>query len=171
MHNLDGRIAIEWTNVSETNPGDFPVEGYTVFQGESVIGPWKRLSNYDVDNGTGIIFDQDFDLNDGVVLDKPQKFGSDNGIKHFFSTDQDAINGGTLSNVTNYFFRVEAYSYNPNETPKTLTSATVIRGTPQQPNAETVLPTQYFDTLASVHPTGISQGTVTPLVASWSVLF
>ncbi|UCD63447.1 MAG: hypothetical protein JSW34_11970 [Candidatus Zixiibacteriota bacterium] len=163
VHQLPGQISLEWTRISETSPGDFDFEGYTVFQGPSAAGPWKRIANYDLNNGVGIIFDDEFDLDDGVVVNVPVKFGSDNGVARYFGTNLDFVDGGTLSNVTDYYYKVEAYSYDPAATPKTLTSATVVRATPQGELAGTDYSAE-FGTVIEVTHTGPSDGVVTPFV-------
>lgn len=134
---LDGKISLRWTDTSEVDPGDYPFEGYTIYQGESPSGPWKRIANYDVVNGYAQILDEVLDPLTGVLETRGVKFGSDNGLKRFFIVEQDYLLGGELKNATEYYFRVEAYSFNPFATPKTLTSAnrTPISVTPQAPPA------------------------------------
>ncbi|MFQ5500252.1 MAG: hypothetical protein ACE5FH_11340, partial [Candidatus Zixiibacteriota bacterium] len=163
-------VSLSWTNASETNPGDFPFQGYTVLQGPTASGPWKRLANFDVNDDVGIIFDEAFSLADGVVIEQPVKFGSDNEISRTYGTSVDALNGGSLSNMTDYFFRVEAYSYDKDQTPKTLTSATVVKATPQQEEAGTEWNNDFGDVLASTNSTGTSDGTVGPVVIDPRVL-
>lgn len=164
VSNLPNQVVLNWTNNSETNNGDFPFEGYTVFQGESPSGPWKRIQNYDLNNAVGIIFDDEFDLDDGVVVNKPVKFGNDGGLGRSLSITEDFINGGGLNNATDYFYRVEAYSYDPVQTPKTLTSATTVIATPQGPTAGNEPAFAFGDTLV-VDTTGkTSDGSVVPMV-------
>ncbi len=167
--NLNGEITLSWNSLSEDNHGDFAFEGYTVFQGESPSGPWTRLANYDLNNAVGIIFDEQFDLTDGVVVVKPVKFGSDGGIQRFYTTTEDAINGGALNNVTQYFYKVEAYSYDPASTPKTLTSAAFVTTTPQGPIAGENYTQAVGDILTNVHA-GASDGAVEPVVVDPSAL-
>ncbi|RME31897.1 MAG: hypothetical protein D6800_00365, partial [Candidatus Zixiibacteriota bacterium] len=164
-HHMADAISIEWTNKSEINHGDYPFQGYTLYQGESPSGPWKRLANWDVDDGVGVIFDRDFDIENGVVIEKPLKFGSDNGLQRYFGATQDFINGGKLNNATEYYYKVEAYSYDGTKVPKTQTSATVVTVTPQQPQAGTEIDFTFGDTLATTH-NGPSDGTAVPFVLS-----
>ena len=167
-HALDGRIALEWTDTSYADPGDYDFEGYTIFQGESPSGPWTRLDNYDLVNNVLVVQELDFDQNAGVAVVRPTKFGTDAGVRMFFSTNEDALNGGTLSNFTPYFFRVEAYSFTEIFDPDTglktgersLTSASNVTVIPQGPVAGDVLPVSYGEELMVSHPFGISQGTI-----------
>lgn len=160
---LDDKLSMIWTDTSEVSPGDYAFEGYTVYQGESPSGPWTRIANFDVINGTANILDDVLDPLTGVLEARGVKFGSDNGIRHHFIVDQDYINGGPLYNVTGYYLKVEAYSFDDAATPKTLTSATIVSGTPQSPIAGTEYAFDFDDTLAISH-TGPSDGSATAYV-------
>ncbi|MEA1979562.1 MAG: hypothetical protein U9N54_01120 [candidate division Zixibacteria bacterium] len=165
-HVIDGQASFEWTDYSEDNPGDYVFEGYSVFQGESAAGPWKLIANYDVANGVALILDEVVDPASGALEQKAVKFGSDNGIQRFFGTNHDYISGSTLNNITKYFYKVEAYSYNsdPQAVPKTMTSATSFTLTPSGASAGTDYDKAYGDTLAVTHTSGISDGNVYPFV-------
>ena len=167
----DETVGLSWTNASELNPGNFPFEGYTVLQGPTSSGPWSRIPNgtWDISNGIAVIYDEEFDVANCGVLNKPLKFGSDPGIRRWFTADFDNINGGALNNATEYFFRVEAYSYDPAETPKTLTSATIVKVVPQEPLASTTLPLDIDNVIPTVH-SGISDGSVLPQVIDPNML-
>jgi hypothetical protein len=161
----DEIVGLSWNNLSETNHGDFAFEGYTVLQSLSSSGPWSKIPNatWDLSNGIAVIYDEEFDIANCGVLNKPLKFGSDVGVRRWFTADIDFINGGSLNNASEYFFRVEAYSYDPSQTPKTLTSATVIKVIPQKPLAETKLPLKVDNVISTTH-VGISDGSVLPQV-------
>ncbi len=162
--NLKNEVVLRWTDLSELNPGDLPFQGYTVYQGESVTGPWKRVATYDLNDGASILFDDVFDPIDGVLLSKPVQFGSDAGVKRYFSTTEDAIEGGKLHNASEYYFRVEAYSYDPSFTPRMLAASAVVRAVPQGPTAGTEIPNTYGDVLTVEHSTGVSDGIISPIV-------
>ncbi|HEX2897018.1 MAG TPA: hypothetical protein VHP63_03100 [candidate division Zixibacteria bacterium] len=163
-YQFDGEVVLEWTDTSEVSPGDYPFQGYTVFQGGSSTGPWTKIGNFDIDDGVAIILDEVLDPLTGVLEQRAVRFGSDNGIRRFFGTSLDALNGGPLNNHTDYFYRVEAYSYNsdPQASPKTLNSATNIKITPQEPTAGTQLSFDFADTIPVTHVSGISDGAVIP---------
>lgn len=162
LYELENEIGLVWNDTSEVDPGDYPFQGYSIFQGESATGPWTRIGNFDIDDGAAIIIDEVLDPLTGVIEQRAVKFGSDNAIVRYFNIRDDAINGVKLSNNTPYFFRVEAYSYNSNPlaTPKTLTSATVVSGTPQAPIVGTNLPSAFEDEIVAAHTTGVSDGSV-----------
>lgn len=169
LREFENEIVLYWDTDSEDDPGDFVFEGYTIYQGESPTGPWKRLTTFDLNNGLASIFDDQFDLNQGVVLNVPVQFGVDGGIQRQISITDDAIGGGRLNNVTDYFFRVEAYSFDPTETPKVLTASTVVTATPQEPVAETDFPLSYGEVPLVTH-IGQSDGVVSPLVVDPTAL-
>ncbi len=175
---LSNEVVLSWGPESEMNNGTYPFQGYTVYQGESPTGPWKRLRTTDVNDGNAIVFDDEFDLESGLVVSKPVQLGNDGGINRKMSITQDALKGGRLNNITDYWFRVEAYTLDPTQTPKTLTASTVVGVTPQGTRAGTIVNSSGNDSLAVTH-TGPSDGSVTPIVVdpvaltgdSYSVVF
>ena len=163
---LNGMVTIKWNDTSEVDPGDYPYQGYTVFQGESSTGPWTLVSNYDIDDGTAIILDEVLDPLTGVLEQRAVRFGSDNGVKRYYASTEDVIRSLPISNNTPYYYKVEAYSYNsdPLASPKTLSSAAVIRVTPQSPIAGTKYGSDFADTLAVTRVAGGSDGSVVPFI-------
>ncbi|MBI5868822.1 MAG: hypothetical protein HZB43_11150 [candidate division Zixibacteria bacterium] len=166
---LNGQVVLEWGNVSELTPGDFPFQGYNVWQ--SADGShWKLIATYDVADGAAIIFDNVFDVETGVVINRPVQFGSDIGVRRYYVANEDKILGGPLRNLTDYFYAVTAYSYDASATPKTLEnpqSATKTMLTPQRPVANTDYGSLPFDTLPVTHTssgTSMSDGNTVAFV-------
>lgn len=155
-------VILSWGLESELNPGDFPFQGYNVWQSQDG-NTWRRIATFDVIDGAAVIFDDQFDLESGVVVNKPVQFGTDSGIKRYYSTKEDKIRGGPLRNVSAYFYAVTAYSYDPNATPKTLEnpqSETRIRVIPQRPVPENTFPTTSAERLPDARTAGGSDGHV-----------
>jgi hypothetical protein len=126
-----------WDAASRLNyhePG-YAFEGYNVYQGETVAGPWKLIATYDEVNAIRVIYDEIFDLTTGQIIPQfPVAFGSDAGVAFCHTVTQDAIRGGHLNDATDYFFAVTAYSFNPSGQPKVLeTSQVPLRVMPQRP--------------------------------------
>jgi len=117
----------------------YAFEGYNVYQGETVAGPWKLLATYDEVDAIRVVFDEVFDLTTGQTLPQyPTAFGSDQGIQFTHTITQDAVRGGTLRDGTEYYFAVTAYSYSATERPKILETPQVpVRATPQRAAAGT----------------------------------
>ncbi len=167
----NARIVLSWTDTSEVDPGTYPFEGYGIFQGPTAAGPWTQITNYDIANSVEDIFDEVFDDATGVLEIRLVKNGENLGIKRFAVIDQDVIRGGPLRNSTTYYYRVEAYSYNPDaEVGKTQTSATVVSATPQGPIAGNEFSVFSGDTLEVEHPAGVSGGIVLPIVVDRAAL-
>ncbi len=161
----DGSIILHWDDRSELDHGDYAFQGYNVYQGKSVAGPWKRVATYDINDGNGIIFDLEFVVSDGAVVDHPVQFGSDSGIRRFIELTQDAWKGGPLHNVYDYYWAVTAYSYDPEKTPKTLENAPeAITAAPQKPAGGYVYPLDYAEVIEVTHPVGSSDGIIRPTV-------
>ncbi|MCK4461847.1 MAG: hypothetical protein KAW46_08570, partial [candidate division Zixibacteria bacterium] len=132
--NLDNEVVLTWSDNSEVNHGDFPFEGYALFQGTSSNGPWTdTLMWSDVRNGMGAIIDYRFSNEAGVDLPYVAKPGTDEGLQRYFSTTRDVTGGGDLINYTEYYFRVEAYTVDTLQPPgnRTLTSARGVTVMPQ----------------------------------------
>ena len=142
---FDEGIKLIWGTESEETPGDYAFEGYNVYQSISVssAGPWKLIATYDLINGIQMIEDEELDLDYGVPIVKPVQFGKDTGIKRFIEITQDPLTGEPIVNGKPYYFRVGAYSYNPEPPeglPKTLESqSSIITVIPQEPVAGTVV--------------------------------
>ena len=144
----------------------FTFEGYNVYQHEteSGAGAVKRIATYDLNNGLTEIKDDVFDTELGEVISRTVQYGSDSGIKRNLLITQDQLGGGVpLKTNRRYYFSVSAYGYNEYGIPKTLESATnIFTVQPQVPNgwAATDSTAAYGSSVASVHSTGGSDGTI-----------
>jgi len=132
-----GTVSLCWDAASRLNydqPG-YAFEGYNVYQGETVAGPWTLLATYDEVNQIRVIYDEIFDLTTGQTIPfYPTAFGSDAGVRFCHTVTQDAVRGGRLNDATEYYFAVTAYSYNPVGKPKVLeTAQAAVRVMPQRP--------------------------------------
>ncbi len=164
---LNKEIVLSWTDTSETDPGDFPFEGYTVYQGASGSGPWTEIATYAV-QGVAIL-DYQLDPISGQLETRVVKNNSPLKVRRYVGIDRDYIKGGDLDNGTTYYFRVEAYSYDGTKTPKMLQSITGVTAIPQSPPADIDLPVGYGDSLATTH-VGASDGSVSPFVMNPNAL-
>jgi hypothetical protein len=109
----EGLVRLCWDANSRLNynePG-YGFEGYNVYQGASVDGPWTLLGTFDEVNNIKVVRDTVFDINTGqIITDYPVAFGGDNGVAFCYETTQDAVRGLSLHEGTEYFFAVTAYS-------------------------------------------------------------
>src|SRR5690606_23392248 len=97
---LDGAISFTWGDTSEVHydePG-YAFEGYNVYQLASPDPSAQRalIATFDVNNGVGIVFDDQFDPESGVVVNRPVQFGADTGVSRRITVREDFINGGGL---------------------------------------------------------------------------
>lgn len=148
----DGEVLLKWDNGSESyNQPPYLWEGYNVYQGASIAGPWKRLATYDRVNGTTTVLDIECDPESPVPLPKVKAFGTDAGVRYSIDIDQDAVRGGPLHSASNYFFAVTSYSVGTGEFQQVLESPFVpIAVVPQTPPAGV--------DLASADVTDVAQG-------------
>ncbi|MEZ5360670.1 MAG: hypothetical protein R3F48_17790 [Candidatus Zixiibacteriota bacterium] len=166
INQLDQTIVLNWTDTSEVDHGTYDFQGYTIYQGESSTGPWTRIANYDVVDGVALILDDVYNVDVGSLENVVVKKGSDNGLTHYYIIDEDKLLGGDLNNVSEYYFRVEAYSYDANALPKTLTSAnkTPIAVRPRGPLAGFSSMYDVADTLFATHSEGTGDGSAFALI-------
>mgnify|MGYP001606574033 CR=1 FL=1 len=131
-----GTVTLCWDAASRFNytQAGYTFEGYNVYQGETVAGPWRLIATHDEVNAVRVIFDEVFDVTTGQLIPQfPVAYGSDAGVSYCHTVTQDAIRGGKLNDASEYFFAVTAYSYGPTERPKVLENAqAVVRVMPQR---------------------------------------
>jgi hypothetical protein len=163
-----GAVSLWWTDTSEVDPGSYPFEGYTVWQGESSTGPWHQVDNFDIFNTLEDVFDEKFDPVSGVPEIRLVKNGTNLGIKRHIVIDEDVIIGGPLRDVTTYYFKVDAYAVSLDAALglRTLTSSTTMSATPQRPVADIEFPTYGGEMLEVSHAAGPSTGAVTVSVVN-----
>ena len=130
-------VRLCWDRAALTNytQAGYSFEGYNVYQGATISGPWTRVATYDIPDQVRVIFDEVFDVTTGQLIPLfPVAFGSDVGLQFCTTLTQDAIRGGSLKIGTPYYFAVTAYAYGPDQKPTVLETAqqpiTVI---PQRP--------------------------------------
>ncbi len=134
--NLENEVILAWGTASEDDPGEYPFEGYAIFQGESPGGPWDdTLAWFDITNGMGAVPDVRFDPLLAENVRYVAKPGSDAGLEHIYYTTLDKLTGSKLVNYREYYYKVEAYSADTMRASgeHTLTSATIVTAMPQPP--------------------------------------
>jgi hypothetical protein len=138
----DGEVFIRWDTGSENyNQPPYVWEGYNVYQGASIAGPWTRVATYDRDTG-GIttVLDVECDPDSPVPLQKVKAFGTDAGVRYSIELNSDRVRGGPLNSATAYFYAVTAYAVGIGEFQQVLESPIIpIRVVPQTPPAGTDL--------------------------------
>ena len=120
----NGGVKLTWDVSSETyNQPPYGWEGYVVYQGASIAGPWTRLGTFDRINGITIVLDNDFNEEQGLILPTGKAFGTDAGVQYSLDVTADAVRGGPLHNGTTYYYSVDAYAVGLGQTPQVLESA------------------------------------------------
>ena len=110
-----GQVTLDWDTSAETSslePG-YAFEGYRVYQGATIAGPWRLVAVYDSTNGTRQVFDKAFsDASCEIIPLSDLAHGTDFGVRHQHITTQDFVRGTTLKDGTTYYFAVTAYETN-----------------------------------------------------------
>ena len=133
----DGEVFIHWDTGSEAyNQSPYLWEGYNVYQGASVAGPWTRLATYDRQDNIGFVKDVECDPESPVPLEKVKAFGTDSGVRYSLDETQDGVRGGPLHSGTTYFYAVTSYSVGVGQFQQVLESPFVpVAVVPQTPPA------------------------------------
>jgi hypothetical protein len=103
--------AVGDVQISEELDEEYHHEGYNLYQGESIVGPWRKIFTWDVENDIALIYADVFDVNQGGQQRIITQAGSNSGLAHHIRLTQDAIRGGPLRNYNDYFYALTAYSY------------------------------------------------------------
>ncbi len=160
----NNRVSLHWTDTSEVFPGTYPFEGYTLWQSDSSTGPWTYIDNYDIVNTIQDIYDEVPDPLTGGLEYRLVKRGKNVGLIHDVVLKEDYVLGGPLRNLKTYWYKMDAYSYNPAATvAKTLTAQSIFNAVPQSPVAGTAYEYNFADTVDVTH-IGSSDGAVYPFV-------
>jgi len=122
-----GGVLLTWDNHAEQyNQTGYDFEGYVVYQGASVAGPWTRVATFDKNDGVLTVLDEQFDNDACVPLQKVAALGKDKGIEYSYLASTDAIGGGPLHDGTAYFYTVRSYSVASTVIPHVLESADTV---------------------------------------------
>ncbi|MEW5702631.1 MAG: hypothetical protein AB1792_10420 [Candidatus Zixiibacteriota bacterium] len=118
---LANRVELIWGQEAEGDVQEsgvlgqrFVMEGYNVYQGTSIAGPWKKIATFDLEDGITRIYRDEFDAQIGATQRVLVQSGSDNGLRNNLTIPSDYIAGGGLVNHRPYYFAVTAYSYDEN---------------------------------------------------------
>lgn len=161
---LNNKVVLSWEDNSEKvenyTCAGFNFEGYNVYQGASVNGPWTKVATFDEINGYQILFSGVQDEITGGVIKLPVQEGSDSGIEHYIEIDYDYINNRRLINNRMYYYTVTSYIYDPNpsSTFAVLESPfKPLRVVPGNLGVGTTFENTYTDTLQVTHSSGSAQ--------------
>ncbi len=130
-----GVVNLAWdrSGESDVQPPGYTFEGYNVYQGSTIAGPWRFITAFDAQNGIrevdGLRFD---DSNCEILPLAPLARGTDFGLGSSYSTSQDFVNGTSVKDGSDYYYAVTAYAVNPSAVPavrvlESSLKATVVR--------------------------------------------
>ncbi len=132
----DGYVNLIWgteadgdVQINEDLGQEFHHEGFNVYQGASVAGPWYKIGIFDEVNehtyidtvagdtitaDIGLIYMDVFSAAAGGMVRVIIQQGTNSGLQHNLVIDTDAILGGSLVNYRQYYFAVTAYNFEVN---------------------------------------------------------
>jgi hypothetical protein len=121
VREFDKAIELDWTDISEDYVSiiedlnqEYRFQGYNVYQGSSIGGPWTKIRTFDVDDTLSVIYDDLFDPATGAYQRVVVQQGANTGLEYHVRIENDAIRGGELVNNKEYFFAVTAYALDVN---------------------------------------------------------
>lgn len=132
---LSNGVRLTWDVSSESyNVPPYLWEGYVVYQGASIAGPWTRIATFDRIDHITVVLDSTFNEEQGLILPTGTAFGTDAGTQYSVDLTNDVVRGGPLHVGTAYYYSVNAYSVGIGQDPQVLESAfNPIRVVPQTP--------------------------------------
>lgn len=133
----DGEVVLRWDTGSEAYAqSPYVWEGYNVYQGASIAGPFTRIATFDRVNTVTTKLDIECDPNSPVPLPKVKAFGTNSGVQYVIELDEDVIRGNPLHSGTTYYYAVTSYATTDSTLPHVLESPfNVIAVVPQTPPA------------------------------------
>ena len=123
---FDDKIVLNWgidsqllQKIEQEIHGGYVFEGYTVYQLPSLDARLsddgvKRLATFDRVDGVKSIYGYFYSPKYRRVIYAPLQYGSDSGIKHYFTVSWDSVNNRPLYRGSTYYFAITAYNYNKN---------------------------------------------------------
>ncbi|HEY9166114.1 MAG TPA: T9SS type A sorting domain-containing protein [Candidatus Kryptonia bacterium] len=178
---LNDTVLLNWAtdeeniNSIETSASSgFTFEGYNVYQLPNASAKptdGVRIATFDLKDGVTTVLDNAIDATTGVVITKPDEFGTDSGIQRFVSISADALRGDApLVNGQVYYYAITSYSVD-------LDPSAPLHALESAPSYKTVIPhgtnpgQRYGtpgDTVKVTH-VGPSNGSVTPVIVDPTV--
>ncbi len=172
---IPGEVTLAWDDTSQVDHGTYPFMGYTVWQcpdgsGQDCI----ELATYDpIDTiFTQAIVDTIIDPYSGILIPQVQRALSNDGLKLYYSTSQDAFTGLPIRDIQKYYFEVSAFTFADHDSLGALIPYgdrfkerfTQVSVTPQEYMPGVEVAGNYDDTLATTHTAGVSDVEVYPVI-------
>jgi hypothetical protein len=110
-----GQVSLTWDTAALTAPLEpgYKIEGYNVYQGSTIAGPWELVAVYDSVNTIKEVFDKKFiDGSCEFAASAAVAHGTDIGLRDYHVTTQDFVGGTSLKDATTYYFAVTSYAVN-----------------------------------------------------------
>jgi hypothetical protein len=162
---LDQEVVLNWNEsyaaLEAFDQRGYKFQGYKVYQGASLTGPYQQIAIYDLADGLQNIYDTQFDPETGLLVDKPVVIASDAGVQRFIAIKTDAIfnSNQSLSNYRDYYFAVTSYVVNLDAVPKVIESPiAAFRVSPSVPDYGVVVTTKTGSEVDFQHPKGTGDG-------------
>jgi hypothetical protein len=96
---MDGELMLSWDEAATSHDEEgYLFQGYNIWQGTGVAGPWTKIGTYDLVDGITTIWDLEYSPAIGALVEQPIQFGADTGVKFDFFVEKDYIRNIPLVN-------------------------------------------------------------------------
>jgi len=164
----DGYVTLKWDKDYELIENiiveGFAFEGYKIYQlpnANATPDQGLVVATFDVKNLVRVISGKKVDLGSGLLLEVPEHYGSDSGIRRDLTITKDYLKDRPMTNDRPYYYGISSYTYNkalaadPTSPFISLESSmTVVTVVPKKPNPGTSYDVSSGEGLTVSHTTG-----------------
>ena len=176
----DGYVTLQWDTDHELIENavveGFAFEGYKVYQLPSADATPDQglvIATVDVKNLIRVISGKKVDLASGLLLEVPEHYGSDTGIRRDLTITKDYLKDRPMTNDRPFYYGLSSYSYNkalaadPSSPFISLESSmTVVTVVPKKPNPGTSYDVNSGESLSVSHSVGTAIASASATVVS-----
>ena len=115
----DGYVTLQWDKdyqlIENAVVEGFAFEGYKIYQLPSADATPDQglvIATFDVKNLVRVISGKKVDLGSGLLLEVPEHYGSDTGIRRDLTITKDYLKDRPITNDRPFYYGISSYSYN-----------------------------------------------------------
>jgi hypothetical protein len=110
---LPNHMILQWEQSPSTEMytiKGYRFEGYRLYQGEGISGPWTLLNTYDLKDGISVIKDYVSNTVDGSIIYQAVYKLPDTGIVYYYDITKDALENTSLVPGKRYYYALTAFA-------------------------------------------------------------
>ena len=115
---LTGKVILTWEpNAEQTLVNGYRFQGYNVYQGESVDGPWHRIFTADKNDNVVVLSEETYQPEFYSLSQRGIQSLPNAGLQHHLIIERDSINSAAIIDGRPYYFAVRAIWENSENRP------------------------------------------------------